>query len=84
MRTLSQNARALRAEAQIVGAVGLVLLALGLALTLILTSLALSPDGLAPLVPALIGGPPIVFGYLACRHASSRLARARAYDRPRR
>jgi hypothetical protein len=84
MRTLSQNATSLRAEARLVGAAGAMLLVVGFPLTLALVSLSLSPDGLSPIMPALVGGPPVLLGYLACRHASSRLVRAKTVEQRRR
>jgi hypothetical protein len=84
MRTMSQNATSLRAEARLVGLAGAMLLVIGFPLTLALVSLALSPDGLSPMMPVMVGGPPVLLGYLACRHASSRLVRAKVVEQRRR
>lgn len=80
MRTLYQNATSLRAEARLLTTAGLILLAIGFPLTMMLTLMALSPDGLSPVFPAAVGGPPILLGYIACHYASARLARAKALE----
>jgi hypothetical protein len=84
MHPMSRNATALRAEARLVGAVGFLLLLVGFPLSLALVSMALTPGGLSPYMPAFVGGPPVLLGYLACRHASSRLARAQTVEAWRR
>jgi hypothetical protein len=60
------------------------LLLIGFPLTLALVSMSMSPEGLSPLMPALVGGPPVLMGYLACRYASSRLMRAKVVEQRRR
>lgn len=80
MRNLSQNATTLRAEARLLMIAGMILLAIGLPLTLALTMLAISPDGLSPALPLGVGGPPIMLGYLTCHFASARLAKAKALE----
>lgn len=59
---------------------GFILLALGFPATLLLVAHALGPDGLAPLLPIMIGAPPIVLGYIACHVASQRLVKAKAIE----
>ncbi len=70
----------LRDEARLLTVAGVILLAIGLPLTLILAARALAPSGLSPLLPIAAGGPPIVLGYIACHYASRRLARAKALE----
>ncbi len=60
---------------------GLLLLAAGFPLTLFLVGHALAENGLSPMLPIIIGAPPIMLGYLACHFASQRLVRARALER---
>jgi hypothetical protein len=76
MRVLSQTA-ALRAEARLLSLAGLILFVIGLPITLGLSLMALSPEGLSPVLPAAAGGPPLMLGYLACHFASRRLVKAR-------
>lgn len=75
----------LRAEARLLSLAGLILLAIGFPVTLVMTAQALSPDGISPVLPAAFGAPPIILGYLACHFASQRLVKARALEggRPR-
>ena len=90
MRTMSQFAtqsnvtsvtpQALRDEARVLTAAGVILLAIGFPLTMTLVALALAPHGLSPMLPIAAGGPPIVLGYIACHYASQRLARAKALE----
>ncbi|MEJ0058735.1 MAG: hypothetical protein WDM79_03715 [Terricaulis sp.] len=80
MRELSQNVASLRAEARLLTTAGLILLAIGFPLTLSLVVLAISPEGLSPILPAGVGGPPLILGYLACHYASARLMKAKALE----
>jgi hypothetical protein len=70
----------LRAEARILGLAGTLLLAVALPFTLILVALALSGDGVSPMLPLAGGAPPIMLGYLACHFASQRLMKAKALE----
>ena len=63
---------------------GLILLALGFPLTLVLTAQALSPEGMSPVLPLAAGAPPIILGYLACHFASQRMVKAKALEISRR
>ena len=74
------NPAALRAEARLLTIAGLFLLGVGFPLTLIMTAIALGSGESSPFVPAVIGAPPIMLGYLACHFASQRLARAKALE----
>lgn len=77
--TPAQEARALRAEARLMTMAGVILLAIGLPLSLILTALALAGT-IGALVPFWAGLPPIVLGWGACSLASRRLERAQALE----
>ena len=82
-RTMRHDANAaatLRAEARLLTLAGLILLAIGLPLTLGLALMALSPDGLSPVMPAAAGAPPLMLGYLACHFASRRMVKARELE----
>lgn len=71
-------AAALTAEARLLAAAGIILLALGFPLTLTLAWFAMTAGGaISPLAPALIGGMPLLVGYIACELASRRYARAK-------
>ena len=70
----------LRAEARLLTIAGIILLAVGFPATLMLVAQALSPDGLSPVLPAAVGAPPIMLGYLACHFASARMAKAKALE----
>lgn len=91
MRTLSQNAtqsnavspQSLRDEARLLTLAGLLLIAIGFPVTLAMVLMALAPDGMSPVLPAAVGGPPLLLGYIACHYASARLARAKAIDSAR-
>ncbi len=77
---MSQHAApalALRAEAITLAVAGAILLGLGFPTTLTLAIIAFS-TGAQPLLPLVIGAPPIVAGYLACHFASARLVKAKA------
>jgi ferric-dicitrate binding protein FerR (iron transport regulator) len=80
MRAERANSAALRAEARVLTTAGLILLAIGFPATLFLALQALQPDGMSPVLPAAIGAPPIVLGYLACHFASQRLVKAKALE----
>lgn len=75
------NPAALRAEARLLSVAGVLLLAVGFPLTLIMTAMALSSGEGSPFAPAVIGAPPIMLGYLACHFASRRMVRAKALER---
>lgn len=80
MHSTRPTAAALRAEARLLTIAGLILLAIGFPVTLVMVAQALSPDGLSPVLPAAIGAPPIILGYLACHFASLRMVKARTLD----
>lgn len=80
MYSTRPTAAALRAEARLLTIAGLILLAIGFPVTLVMVAQALSPDGMSPVLPAAIGAPPIILGYLACHFASQRMVKARAFD----
>lgn len=73
----------LRAEARLLTIAGLILLGVGFPATLILVAQSLSPEGLSPVLPAAIGAPPIMLGYLACHFASRRMVKAKALEATR-
>lgn len=77
--TPAQEARALRAEARLMTLAGVILLAIGLPLSLILAALALAGT-VGPLVPVWAAGPPIALGWAACAWASRRLQKAQALE----
>ena len=83
MRANRQTAAALRAEAKLLTMAGLILLGVGFPATLILVAQALSPEGISPVLPAAIGAPPIMLGYLACHFASRRMVKAKALETAR-
>jgi hypothetical protein len=74
------NPAALRAEARLLTFAGLLLLGLGFPITLALVGYALGAGSANPFVPAAVGAPPIVLGYLACHFASLRMLRAKALE----
>ncbi len=78
------NPAALRAEARLLTIAGFFLLGVGFPLTLIMTSIALGSGENSPFVPAAIGAPPIMLGYLACHFASQRMVKAKTLDNERR
>lgn len=80
MRATRPNAEALRAEARLLTTAGVLLLAVGFPLTLILVAQALTSADASPFVPLAAGAPPIMLGYLACHFASARMARAKALE----
>jgi hypothetical protein len=77
MRRARPIAAILRAEARVLSVAGLFLLAIGFPVTLFLVALALAPQGISPALPAAIGAPPILLGYLACYVASRRWVMAK-------
>jgi len=83
IRRPAASPAALRAEGLTLATAGAILLGVGFPLTLLLAALALSSETFPPLMPALIGAPPIVAGYIACHYASVRLAKARAIENER-
>jgi len=74
------NPAALRAEARLLTIAGLMLLGVGFPVTLVLVAAALGAGSASPFVPAAIGAPPIMLGYLACHFASQRMLRAKAIE----
>jgi hypothetical protein len=81
-RSARITAKSLRAEARLLTTAGLILLALGFPLTLLLVAQALSPGAHMPaMLPFAAGAPPIVLGYLACHFASQRMVKAKALER---
>jgi hypothetical protein len=80
MRSNRPSSATLRAEARLLTVAGLILLALGFPLTLLLASQALAPEGISPLLPLAIGAPPILLGSLACQFASQRMVKARTLE----
>ncbi len=78
------NPAALRAEARLLTIAGFFLLGVGFPLTLIMTAIALGSGDNSPFVPAALGAPPIVLGYLACHFASQRMVKAKAIEGERR
>ena len=73
----------LKGEAKLLAVAGLLLLAIGLPATLFVALQVLHAQDLSPALPALIGGPPLLLGYLACHFASARMARAKALEAQR-
>lgn len=80
MAVYRPNSAALRAEARLLTIAGFFLLGVGFPLTLIMTAIALSAGDSSPFVPAAIGAPPIMLGYLACHFASQRMVKAKALE----
>ena len=80
--TLSHS-ETLKAEARLLTIAGFILLAIGLPVTLFVAAQVLHAQGLSPALPAMIGGPPLLLGYLACHFASARMARAKALEAQR-
>lgn len=74
------NPVALRAEARLLTVAGVVLLGAGFPVTLVMVAIALGSGADSPFVPAVIGAPPIMLGYLACHFASQRMVRAKAIE----
>jgi hypothetical protein len=80
MRQPRPNPAALRAEARLLTVAGVILLCAAFPATLLLVALALGPSGVSPLLPAAVGVPPLMLGYIACHFASSRLVKAKALE----
>jgi hypothetical protein len=74
------NPAALRAEARLLTVAGFFLLGVGFPITLIMVAIALGSGSASPFVPAAIGAPPIMLGYLACHFASQRMVKAKAIE----
>lgn len=74
------NPAALRAEARLLTIAGLMLLGVGFPVTLIMVAIALGAGAETPFLPAAIGAPPIVLGYLACHFASHRMVKAKTIE----
>ena len=74
------SAASLKAEAWLLTTAGLILLAIGFPLTMSLALMAMAPEGLSPVLPVVVGGPPLLLGYLACHFASRRMQRASAIE----
>ena len=74
------NPAALRAEARLLTIAGFFLLGLGFPVTLVMVAIALGSGSESPFVPAAIGAPPIMLGYLACHFASQRMVKAKAIE----
>lgn len=79
-----RSSATLRAEARLLAVAGAILLGIGFFATIILVGSALGGEGDSPSLPLWVGGPPLVFGYLACHFATHRMQRARALDQQRR
>lgn len=80
MRQTCPNPAALRAEARFLTVAGLILLGLGFPATLFLVAQALAPEGVSPMLPIVVGAPPIMLGYIACHFASKRLVKAKTLE----
>jgi len=80
MRTQPQSPETLRAEARILGIAGVMLLIAAFPVTLVLVVQALWQESASPFLPAAVGAPPIVLGYLACHFASRRMVKAKALE----
>ena len=80
MALVRPNSAALRAEARLLTIAGFFLLGVGFPITLIMTAIALGSGDTSPFVPAAIGAPPIMLGYLACHFASQRMVKAKALE----
>ncbi|MBC7767233.1 MAG: hypothetical protein H7124_00430 [Phycisphaerales bacterium] len=83
MRDNRPNAETLRAEARLLTTAGVMLLAVGFPMTLLLVAQALTSEGASPFLPLAAGAPPIMLGYLACHFASQRMLSAKALERSR-
>jgi hypothetical protein len=81
MRQTRPNPAALRSEARLLSVAGLILLGVGFPATLVLVAQSLAPGGISPVLPAAVGAPPIMLGYIACYFASKRLVKAKALER---
>lgn len=59
---------------------GVLLLVTSFPVTLFLVAQALLGEGVSPLLPAAVGAPPLMLGYLACHFASQRMVKAKALE----
>ena len=59
MRQNRPNPAALRAEARLLTVAGLILLGIGFPVTLLLVAQSLAPEGVSPVLPVVIGAPPM-------------------------
>ncbi len=84
MAAVRPNPAALRAEARLLTVAGFLFLSLGFPLTLIMTAIALGTGNGSPFVPAVVGAPLIMLGYLACHFASQRMLKAKALENDQR
>lgn len=73
----------LRAEARLLSIAGMLLLVVGFPFTLFLVWLALSGEGIPPMLPVALGAPPILLGYFACHFATRRMVKARELENVR-
>jgi hypothetical protein len=80
MRTHRPTPATLRAEARLLTTAGLLLLGVGFPVTLLLVAHALGQGAGSPFLPAAVGAPPIMLGYLACHFASRRMVKAKALE----
>ena len=80
MRSQAATITNLRAEARLLTIAGLILLAISFPMTLALASMALAPHGPPPILPLVLGAPPMLLGYLACHFASRRMVKAKALE----
>lgn len=80
MHTRRDSAATLRAQARLLATAGIALLAVAFPVTLVLVAYALQEGAGAPFLPAAIGAPPILLGYLACHFSSRRMVRAKALE----
>ncbi len=80
MDTQRATPNTLRAEARLLTTAGLLLLAIGFPVTLLLVARELQENAASPFLPIAIGAPPIMLGYLACHFASRRVVKAKALE----
>lgn len=80
MHTRREVPAILRAEARFLATAGMALLAVAFPVTLVLVAYALQEGAASPLLPAAIGAPPILLGYLACHFSSRRMVKAKALE----
>jgi hypothetical protein len=70
----------LRAQARALAAAGFVVLAIAFPVTLVMVAYALQENAASPFLPAVVGAPPLIVGYLACHLASRRMLKAKALE----
>lgn len=80
MAAITRTSVTLRAEARLLSTAGIILLAIGFPLTMVLAMSALSEHGVSPVLPIVVGAPPLLLGYVACHFASRRLERAKELE----